>query len=295
MSSGRHLFFVGTGRCGSSISYTSLAMHPDFAWMSSWLTLLPRMPTISAVNRVFGHPAFDRVRDIRFFPKPVELNQVFRRWDPRYQVESEDRDTLASARRLSVVVDRICRAHGRGRFLGKTVGRPVKVTALAEAFPRATFVHVVRPLRPSVASLLQVEFYDAQALAQWPWRAVPDSFLEFYRSRGRPVEIAAAIVVQSNMLELYRQLDAIHRERWIELPYGEFVRDPVSWIRRVGDHAGFAVPARFISRVQRRPIYGGADEKWRSYFSAQALKNLDAFESLPVEHSRREGVRRAEW
>jgi hypothetical protein len=278
---GRHLFLVGTGRCGSSISYSCLAMHPEFAWLSTWLTLLPALPAVTLANRIWGIPGMDRFREARFFPKPAEPNTVFQHWDRHFPVEDATPDALAMSRRiLPALVDRICRAQGRTRFLGKLVGRPVKIDTLARVFPDAHFVHVTRPLRPSTASLLHVEFYDARALDQWPWRAVPPAYLDFYRSRASPREIAAAIVIQANMLELERQLGDLKRDRWIELPYGDFVADPVTWIRTVGDHAGFTVDTAYVARLHRRQVYAGADDKWKKVFTPAELKNLDDFEAM---------------
>ena len=282
-SPGNHLFLIGTGRCGSSISYACMAMHPEFAWIPTWLTAIPSLPALSAANRLWGVAAFDRFHEVRFFPKPAEANQVFRRWDPLFQTEDATADAVSSASRaLPPVVERVCWAQGRPRFLGKLVGRPVKVETLARVFPHARFVHVVRPLKPSTASLLQVEFYDPNALQQWPWRAVPHAYLDFYRSRGSPREIAAAILIQANMLELQRQLAAVPAERWVELSYVDFVTDPVRWIRAVGAHAGFPVSDRFVDRLHRRRVYGGADDKWRKFFQPSQIKHLEEFEALPL-------------
>ena len=54
------IFVVGTGRCGSTIVYSMLAMHPELAWIPSWMNVLPTMPIVSAINRLWGIPGTDR-------------------------------------------------------------------------------------------------------------------------------------------------------------------------------------------------------------------------------------------
>lgn len=275
------LFLVGTGRCGSTIIYSCLAMHPDFAWISSWLTLAPRWPMLTAASRLWDIPGITRWRETRFVPKPVEPNQVFIRWDGRYLDESLSPQRVAEARAgLVPLIERIRRYQGRTRFVGKMVGRPVTVSLLRELFPDAFFVHVVRDLKPTTASLLQVDFYRGLDLERWQWGPIPATYLEFYERTGKPVEVAAAIAVQHNLCELDRQLTALPADRRMELPYARFIDNPVAELREVGARAGFAMDGRFLRRLRTRQVYGGADQKWRKYFTSSQIRNLEEFEAL---------------
>src|SRR5262249_23018359 len=101
----------------------------------------------------------------------------------------------------------------------------------------------------------------------------------FYNARGNPVELAAAITLQLNLLELQRQLSAIGQSSWISLPYSDFIADPIEGVRRLGEWANFPVDGAFINRLRQRKLYGCADEKWRKHFTATQIQNLDDFEA----------------
>ena len=275
------IFLVGTGRCGSTILYSCLAMHRDFAWISSWLTLAPRWPVLSAVNRLWDLPGTARWREARFVAKPVQPDEVFPHWDPGYLEERLTPTRVARARGgLVPLVERIRRYQGRPRFLAKMVGRPVLVSLLWELFPDAFFVHIVRDLKPTTASLLQVEFYHGTELDHWQWGPIPPAQLEFYQARGKPKELGAALVVRHNRAELDRQLGAVPTEHWMELSYAAFVTDPIAGFRQVGARAGFEVDAKFLRDLEARQVYGGADQKWRKYFTESQIRNLDEFEAI---------------
>jgi hypothetical protein len=256
-------------------------MHPDFGWIPSWVSAFPRFPRLSAVNRLWSLPGTDRFRETRFFPKPVEPNDVFRHWLSGYFSEVLDEPTVRLAsERLPKVFGRMLRAQGKRRFLVKMVGRPVKVELLNLVFPDAFFVHVVRDLKPTVASLLQVEFYQQTALDPWPWGRIPEEYLEFYRRSGKAVEVSAGIKVRLNRSEVERQLARIEPDRWIELPYSDFVADPIPPLRQIADRAEISLDEDFVRRVKARKVYSGADHKWKKYFSPAQIKNLDMLEFI---------------
>jgi hypothetical protein len=275
------IFLVGTGRCGSTILYSCLAMHRDFAWISSWLTLAPRWPVLTAVNRLWDTPGTARWREARFLPKPVEPNDVFRRWDPSYLEEGLTPERVARARvALIPLIERIRRYQGRARFLAKMVGRPVTVSLMRELFPDAFFIHIVRDLKPTTASLLRVDFYQRANFDRWPWGPIPTLYLEFYERRGKPAEVAAAIALRHSLEELQRQLARLPDGTWMELGYAAFVSDPAGALRQVAALAGFEADGKFLRDIGSRRVYGGADQNWRKYFDDSQIRNLDDFEAL---------------
>lgn len=281
-SSTAPLFLVGTGRCGSTIVYSCLAMHPELGWIPSWLTTAPRWPVLTLGNRLWDLPGTDRWRETRFFPKPVEPNTVWEQWVPDFAREDARPDLVAETRRtLSPLIDRVTRYQGKPRYLGKLVGRPVKAELLAAVFPEARFVHVTRELKPTVSSLLLIDFFQHNApLDRWPWGTIPEPLLAFHREHGSTDEVAAAITVVLNRVELERQLAAIEPARWIEVGYPDFVTQPIEAIRRIGAHAGLPIDERFEARIRARKIHGGPDRKWTRQFTSEQIARIDALEEL---------------
>ncbi len=275
------LFIVGTGRCGSSIIDSVLAMHPAFAWQSSWIDVFPRFPVLASVHRLWDLPGTDRFRMTRFMPTPVEPYDAWRVQLQHFSEESLDDETLNEMRtRLVPYIQRICRYHGKPTFLGKLVGRPVKVEQLAQVFPGSRFIHVTRGLKPTLASLMKVDFFaEWENLGDWRWETIPPELLEFLdECDGSPV-VATAIRLLLNRREVDSQLTQVPHDRRIEIGYADFINAPVEQMRNICEFADVEASDRFLERVRAREVYGGADEKWLSQFEAREIENLDAFES----------------
>jgi hypothetical protein len=261
-------------------------MHPDFAWIPSHLDMAPSVLLIAATARIWNLPGMDRYREARFFPKPVEPNRVFARWVPAYYSEAVDARAIEVGRATIVpLVDRIRRYQGRARFLGKLVGRPVKITLLRELYPRARFIHITRGLNATVASLLRVEFYtrSREPIETWRWDRMPLRFLEYYRETGGAPETAAAITITLNRWELARQLAQLSPDDRLEVAYQTFAEDPVSAIRSIGERTGFEADDAFLARIQRRRVYQGADEQWKRHLTDSQQRHLLDFEQLARE------------
>jgi hypothetical protein len=272
------LFIVGTGRCGSSIVDSLVAMHPDFAWQSSWLSELPDWPSVSLFNRIWDLPGMDRFRDRRFFPKPVEPYGAWRGRCLHFTDESDDPSATEDlALHIAPYIERVRRFHGRPRFLGKLVGRPVKIEQLAAVYPRAVFLHVTRDLKPTLASLMRVEFYqDWEPFSAWPSGEIDARCLEYAEACGDET-IDTALRLKLNRDEVDRQLARIDPARYACTDYPVFCDDPVAELRRVGAVLGFEVDAALEKRLRTREVYGGADDKWRSFFTPEQVARLDEF------------------
>lgn len=255
-------------------------MHPELAWIPSWLTSAPWMLALAAGNRFWDLPGTDRFRESRFFPKPVEPNLVYQHWC-RYREEVLTPALVAEGQeRLVPAIERIRRWHGKPRYLSKMVGRPVKVGYFASLYPDARFVHITRDLKPTTSSLIQVDFYKGGGFGDWPWTPIPEPWLRLHEARGRPAELTAGITVLSNLAELNAQLGRIAPERVLALSYVEFIQQPIACLERLGSWAGLAMPTGFLDRIRSRQLHAGTDSKWKKFFTAQQQQNLDELEAL---------------
>ncbi len=276
------VFVVGTGRCGSTIVDSVLSMHPAFSWMPSWVDTFG-IAELAVVNRLWSVPGTDEYRLKRYFPTPIEPYEAFRRRDPEFWTEALSDVGLRSAERHVVpLIERIRRAHGNPRYLAKLVGRPVKINLFHRLYPEAYFVHVTRELKPTLSSLLKVEFYTdwGQDLEGWPWEEIPPEILDLYERSGRPNALGAAIGLVLNRRRVDAQLAEIDPAKVVEAPYASFVQDPVSSTRVIADRVGLDFTDAFADRIAARSIYGGADEKWKRHLEADVIDQLDELDAI---------------
>ena len=280
MSSDGPVFVVGTGRCGSTIVDSLLAMHPELSWMPSWVATSGGYPIFAYANRLWDLRFMDRFLVTRFFPTPVEPYETFSRLCKHFRREDAAEEVLAEAReKLLPLIESIVRFHGRPRYLGKFVGRPVKIELFARLFPTARFVHVTRGLKPTLSSLLKVSFYTGrESFESWPWDKIHQEQIEFYRSRGETEAAGVAVRLRLNKMEVERQLALLTPARWTEVAYTDFVRDPVERLAHIAEFAGLSMDPGYIARVRARNVYRGADEKWTQHLHDDQIRDLDEFE-----------------
>lgn len=278
------ILLVGTGRCGSTLLYSLLAMHRDLAWVPSWVARFPEAEWLAVANRFWSVVPTDALLEIRGFPKPVEPNALFEDRYPGYFGEIVDDAVIEEAHdRLLPVLARICRWQGRARLLLKMVGRPVKVTLFEALFNAPFFVHITRDLKPTVASLLKVDFFERTGtLKDWRWGSIPTAYIEFHEQSGHAPEVVAAIQYALNRAEIDRQLGHVPSRRKLEIGYIDLVTDPVGKVRAISQLANLAIDSRYEKRLSRRRVYGGADLKWEKELTVEQIRRLDAFEALMI-------------
>ena len=276
------VFLVGTGRCGSTIVDSILSMHPQLAWMSSWVDTFPRFPALAIGNRIWGISALNRFLESRYFPTPVEPYDTFKKITQHFRSETMENEVVTEAREKIVpLIEKIRRYHGRPRYLAKLVGRPVKIELFAHLFPDARFVHVARKMKPTLSSLMKIHFYrDWGPIDDWYWDDIPEAYMDFYEREGRAEELGAAIRLYMNRRQLDLQLQRVEPSRWMELRYADFVEDPVCQIHAVCDFCQLPMDMAYEKSVRQRDVYPGTEDKWKNTFDEHQIARLDRFSEI---------------
>jgi hypothetical protein len=261
-------------------------MHRDLAWIPSWVARYPDRPWLAAANRLWSVPGLDGFRETKGFPKPVEPYGLYDGRFPGYFDEHADAGAIEEAnQKLLPPLRGIQRWHGRPRLMLKMVGRPVKIELFERLSRGATFVHIVRDLKPTVASLLKVDFFERTGrIDDWSWGDIPASYREFLEESDNAPEAVAAVQYSLNRMELARQMSAIPADRRMVIEYSGVVADPVERVREIARMADLPLYGGFERQLAKRRVYGGADRKWEKQLSAQQIARLDAFEELALAH-----------
>jgi hypothetical protein len=192
-------FVVGCGRSGSTLLRAMLAAHPDLA-------VPPEAPfVVELAQRLPAGPP-----DIEALVRHLDASERFALWglDPvalRRHLEATAPATVADA--IRAVYRFAADAAGARRYADKTPGNVLHLPLLADLFPEAVFVHLVRDGRDVAPSFLELGWSSSIEEAALHWR------LRVLRGR--------------------RTGKALSPGRYHELRYEDLVSDPEGELRRL--------------------------------------------------------------
>lgn len=159
-------FFVGSGRSGTTLIRAMFDSHPDMA-VPDESNFVPRFGrTRQRFERPWGFASavflHDLFRQSWFRQSGISHETAWKAFDSRPPA-----DLPAAIREVFALYARL---HGKSRYGDKTPNYVLHLPLLAELFPEARFVHVIRDGREVALSLLDVGFGPrtmAQAALQW--------------------------------------------------------------------------------------------------------------------------------
>src|SRR5262245_31061333 len=169
-------FIVGPARSGTSLLYKALCLHPDAAYVSNWVARYPGVPQVAVLNRLarafpsrrpdawFADRAnayvYGTARSLarRSFPTPVEGEPLYTRSGVARPGGPAPR-SVAPATELPKAFATIRRFGGGSVLVSKRIANNLRVPLLADVFPQARFVFLVRDGRAVAASLSRVDWW----------------------------------------------------------------------------------------------------------------------------------------
>lgn len=272
---GGPVVILGVERSGTTLLYSLLSNHPDLYWLSRLDSVMPRWPrTATLLRRVMTalHPqshvavpgAISRSTGL---VSPSEClpywRAVFGWGDERdYRVEddhfTEDDVTDGLRERLCRDLSVRCRWSGRSHVLLKQPGFALKVRFLAEVFPDAYFVHVLRHPYWNWVSLVRAKRRSEERFwgTKTPgWRELLDVEPE--------VQAALQMEAVSAILESDVQRASIPPGHWLRVRYEDLTSRPQHVLERIARNVGIPPPPELgplASAVRAAPPTGaGAD------------------------------------
>lgn len=286
------LFLVGPARSGTSLLYKILCMHPQASYVSNWLARFPSRTRLAALNRLprtrpelrravwFGQDGanayvYGRARSLRerLFPMPVEGEPLFAACG--IPDRGEPSDPALSADALRSAVRRIHAASGGSIFVNKRIANIRRIPFLAETFPGARFVSLVRDGRAVALSLSTVDWW-------------PNHHVEWYGGTptrwaaegGDPWELCARNWVE----ELEAMEDGLGRiapSRVLRLTYEELVADPIRQLAAIAAFGGFGDDPEW-RRCVGSLSFPNRNERWRATLDADALATIERVQELAL-------------
>ena len=291
---GRPLFVVGAPRSGTSLAYRALSLHPQAAYISNWLARTPGWSVLSLLNRIpralpglrsrywFGEESnayrYGRRRPLaeRLFPAPVEGGPVFEAFGVRGAAVSLAPE-LASALRRALAGP--VRYGGGTTLVSKRIANNRSLALLAEVFPEARFVSMMRDGRAVAYSLSRVNWWDQSDL--WWFGGTPQQWQE---RGGDPWEACAREWVEEVRV-IETGLSAIDAKRVLRVSYEAMVAEPLVELGRMGSFGGLPESPSWTESLGRLQ-YPNRNEAWHSKLDPEVAARI---ERIQAEELRRYG------
>jgi len=266
------VFFVGTGRCGSTPVVEAICRHPEVGFVSnvddklSYLNLSGRWN--NALHRR-SPPRDPRLRPFRDRRRLFERGRVrlapsegWRVLDRQISpmMSTPFRDLGASDRtpwldrRLHEFFERRMAAQRRPVFVHHLTGWP-RVGLLHAVFPQARFVHVVRDGRAVANSWLQMGWWRGyQGPSQWHLGPLAEPEAREWEESGRSFVALAGLGWRILIEALERARAAVPPAQWLETRYEDVIAEPRAQIASVLDFMELDWTAEFENSFTRYPF-----------------------------------------
>ncbi len=285
------LFIVGAPRSGTSLLYKLLCLHPEAAWISNWSRRAPGIAPVAALNRLarrptprrravwFGSDAanayvYGRQRGLweRLYPMPVEGEPVYQHCGigqegPAGDGHGEDRQAAC----LRGAFAALQRWSGGRVLISKRIANNQRIPFLADAFPHARFLHLIRDGRAVAYSLSRVDWWEDGVV--WWYGDTPRRWRE---QGGDPWDLVATHWVRE-LASIEEGLGTVATDRQLELRYEALVGEPAAVLQRVARFAGLAGDAGWQAELDRLS-YPNKDEAWRDRLTPEARRRVEAIQ-----------------
>jgi hypothetical protein len=288
-------FIIGPARSGTSLLYKTLCLNPQAAYISNWVARYPSAPQTALLNRVaralparrmqawFADGAnayvYGTTRSAlqRSFPTPVEGEPLYTRSGVERPGGPVAR-SVAPATELPSAFATVRRFGGGSVMLSKRIANNLRIPLLADVFPRARFVFLVRDGRAVAASLSRVDWW-------------PDSFVWWYGGTPKrwaaeghdPWEMCARNWVEE-LDAIESGLETVPEAAVLRLRYEDLVAEPVATLRSAARFVGLPDDARWRRTLEGLSFpdrnasgRGGLDADARERISAIQREGLERY------------------
>jgi hypothetical protein len=275
-------FLVGAGRSGTTLLHKLLCLHPQIAYISNYENRFAWFPDGLACGAIAGRldeklgAWFDKGGNAYFikrpwfqklFPTPNEGESVFKSCGIPLFPAPDYRPDAATAACLRRRFEQFRRRSGAAIFLSKRTANNRRIRQLAEIFPAARYIHLVRDGREVAQSLSAVEWWD-QHRVWWDGRTP----LEMERA-GEP---RLAVCARNWLLEeqeLQLQLAAIEPRRLFALRFEDLLREPRGHLERVIQFLGVEFSAAYSRAIELLNLQP-TRSKWKTEWNASQLATV---------------------
>jgi len=285
------VFLIGAPRSGTTLLYKALCMHPEVAWIPNWTRRFPALTPLSGLNRLarrmpasrravwFGIDSnayvFGAKRSLlhRIFPMPVEGEPLFARCGVPDEVPAGAAAVPDQQEALRRAFASICRWSGASVVVNKRIGHNRRIPLLAETFPGARFIELVRDGRAVAYSLSQVDWWEERPV--WWYGGTPGSWRE---AGGDPWHLAARHWMEE-LAAIEQGLAAVPRQNVFRLRYEDLIRDPATVLGEVAAYVGLSEAPAWRTEIERLK-FPDRNAGWRANLDVHVAGGIEAVQRV---------------
>ncbi len=275
-------FILGTGRCGSSLLQEILARHPNVSFISNVDDRLARFGLRGRFNRlIYGAVPPDRTREgrLRFAPSEGynildrEVSPILSR--PMRDLTAEDVTPWLAKRLRRSIVKRQSTQDGT-TFLHKFTGWP-RAEFLADVFPGAKFIHVIRDGRAVANSMLQMPWWGGyQGPQNWRLGPLPQADQEAWNASGQSFVVLAGLYWRILMDAHASAEQSIPAGNWLNVRYEDLLDDPRDQVSELLQFMGLNWNDTFAGRFAKQPFHKNRVAAFEADLTPMQLEQLGA-------------------
>lgn len=264
------VFVLGTGRCGSTLVHEILARHGDVGFVSNVDDRLGGLSRGGRRNQAIYTrvPArFTQKGRIRFAPSEgyrvldALVSPILS--EPYRDLNASDVTPWLATRLQSFFVQR-AEAQGRSIFLHKFTGWP-RALLLAQVFPEARFIHVVRDGRAVVNSWLQMPWWRGhQGPSRWHFGPLSPVETEIWARHDESL-VALAGLAWQRLVDAYTTCaETLGADRWVDVRYEDIIAAPRLHVNALLAGMGLRWDDRFEGAFSRYRFSSSRSEAFRA-------------------------------
>lgn len=270
------IFIIGTGRCGSTLLYRILALHPELAFLSNINEKFNSLsPIIFRLNVLFNKILLKR--DI---VKPSEAYQLLSSVFPGYaqpiRTLRNSEVTKAVCKGFKNIVGKSLKFEKKERFLYKCTGWS-RIGFFNKIFSDSLFIHVIRDGRVVVNSLLKVPWWSGWRGPQnWRWGEIPEKYKIEWLKSERSFALLAAIEWKLILDEIEESRKLIRKDQFIQIKYEDLVENLEGTIGIICDFSEISFNDSFRKEIFKIKIKN-MNYKWKSELQDSEKKLINDF------------------
>lgn len=253
------------------------ARHPNVAWLPAPIcTLLPGKPALArSCMKAIDLPTVGSL--FRGAMRPSECYPFWeyhcRGFSTPYRDLTASDVTQKTKNRLRMTMPELL-TEKRTRLLIKITGWP-RIGFLAEIFPDAKFIHMVRDGRAAVNSVIDVDFWQGwRGPGNWRHGELSPAQREEWDNYDQSFVVLAAIQWKILMDAMERAKGSVSQDNFLEVKYEHLCDDPIGLFRRVLEFSELKWTADFERDLKNTKVRN-TNDKFRQDLTAKQQSDLE--------------------